>query len=206
MDQGAIGEAQVVSNALGKLRTAVVEEPGKNQSEHGNAHRSSCQFTLQGLFRFGILRSLRLGAEIFRRARWFRTGMEDRSQELVKAVMSAERFGNANPSHDNGTQRQHNQGSEHDPRTFVYVSAVTVISMSMGAGLGGLHARLMTRIRPSRTRSVDSARRLFVLVVYRLASLAEERHEPEPEHVERGHAGGDPADEPEDPASVGLVR
>src|SRR6185312_2414761 len=168
MDQGAIGEAQVVSNALGKLRTAVVEEPGKNQAEHGNAHRSSCQFTLQGLFRFGILRSLRLGGEGLRRARRFRTGMEDRSEELVKAVMSAKRFGNANPPHDNGTQRQHDEGSEHDPRTFVYVSAVTVISMTMGAGLGRLHARVMARIRARRTRSVDSARRLFVFVVYRL--------------------------------------
>src|SRR5579884_2091351 len=58
------------------------------------------------------------------------------------------------------------------------------------------------RRRPGR---MHAAGWLLVLVVNRLAPLTEERHEPEAEHVERGHPCGDPADEPEDPASVRFV-
>src|SRR5438270_12226733 len=50
-----------------------------------------------------------------------------------------------------------------------------------------------------------SARGLLVFVVYWPAAFAEEGHEPQPEHIKGGQTGGDPADQPEDPASVRLI-
>src|SRR5690348_12235185 len=52
---------------------------------------------------------------------------------------------------------------------------------------------------------MHSPSRLLVLVVNRLPTLTEKRHEPQAEHVERSHAGGDPTDQPEDPTAMRLV-
>src|SRR5215469_7335949 len=101
--------------------------------------------------------------------------MKDRRQELLEIVVASERLRNTDPAHYHGTDGQHHQGPEHDPWTFVHVTAVSVLSMSVIGPVG------------------------------RFTAFPKEGHEPKAEHVERSHSGRNPADQPKDPASVGFV-
>src|SRR5581483_3513813 len=131
--------------------------------------------------------------------------MKDRREELIELVVSTQRFGNSYPAHHERANRENNQRAKHDPRTLVHMFTVSIVSTMSTSMSRSLHSRMVANVSRRRTRRMHSAGWLFVFVVNRLAPLTEERHEPQAEHIERRHSGSDPADKPEDPASVRFV-
>src|SRR5882762_10996034 len=97
-----------------------------------------------------------------------------RRQEIFKIVM------NANPSADKRKYGKDNERPQHYPRTLMRIAVAMFVSVGRG--------------RP-RPRVVPIMRGCPAIV-------AEKRHEPEPEHVERSDKGRNDADQPIHPAPV----
>ena len=115
--------------------------------------------------------------------------IEDRREEVVKVVGAMQHVGHADPSTNQREQRQDHQRYYHHPRALMR-SAVSVAAASVCV------LRVMDRARVPcvlrvRIMSVTGGLRIGPAV------LAKEGEEPQPEHVERGHAGGDNADQPQ---------
>ena len=105
-----------------------------------------------------------------------RAAGEDGREEGFDLIVAAECGGNADPAADDGEDREDDEREEHEPGGFVDARGPCREWLGIVRG---------------------------VLIE---ARLAEEGHEPEAEHVEGGHAGGDEADEPEELAEPGLAR
>ena len=102
------------------------------------------------------------------------------SRKWLDLVVAAEGGGDADPSADDGENGENDERAQHDPGALVDAVGVFVFNRQRGV-----------------RASVDGGAVIGQVMRFR-AAFAEEGLEPEPEHVERGHAGGDEADEPEE--------
>ena len=121
--------------------------------------------------------------------------MKHRRKELIEVVVAAHGAGNANPSADDREDGQNHQRQQHDFGTFMNAAvAVAVSSRSRRRRI------VMGRFIPPEVRSMSCMLGMAVDFFRRAAVLAEERHEPQAEHVEGGQECGEDADQPSRPS------
>src|SRR5579862_2407616 len=119
-----------------------------------------------------------------------RVGREDRRQKAIERVRTMHGLRNPDPSAHKRESVEDYQGKNHDPRALVWramsvgtagrmrvLRLVSGVGMSSVLGIGVMSVPASSWVRPT--------------------ILAPERQEPEAEHVKRGHAGSDDADQPQ---------
>src|SRR5580704_11775069 len=114
--------------------------------------------------------------------------VEDWLEEVLCLIAPSEGNGNADPSADDREYGEDNEGEEHDPRRFVDAVSVGCVVVIVVGDHDGVAAGLR----------MDGSAVVVEVGVFLKTLFAEEGLEPEAEHVEGGHAGGEQTDEPEE--------
>src|ERR1700730_9886004 len=113
------------------------------------------------------------------------TFVEDRLEEVLSLIAPSKGNGDAYPSADDRENREHHQRKEHDPRRLVDAVRVALFGIGdhngVAAGVGVNGGSVIVKVG------------VFLKVFWTKEGL-----EPQPEHIKRGDAGSNQADEPEE--------
>src|SRR6185437_15750070 len=183
VDHPAIQSSQRQGDFFRQLRPTIVEEPREKQSQESGAYGDTGKNEFRGVSGLGfsafggLLRRRALARSDLLRTRAWNGAMEYRSQKLIETIAAAKRSGNADVSAKHRKERENHQRNQHDLWTLVNAAVpMSVRAMSI------------------------MAMAVMTVTGFSLSTiLAEERHEPQSEHVERSDEGGDHADQPINP-------